>query len=85
VLSCGDDSLPELRGSRQQGEPAVPRASRSGLFRLCSARAFPVPRIAHQAAEPVVDHGTGAVVGGRKQVRADAESERRVCMAEVLG
>jgi len=38
----------------------------------------------HQVAEPVVDDGTGAVVGGREQVGVDAEGEGGVGVAEVL-
>lgn len=37
------------------------------------------------ASEPLVDDVAGAVVGGREQVGINAESERRVGVAEVLG
>jgi hypothetical protein len=48
-------------------------------------RAFRVPRIAQQAAEPVADYDAGAVVGRREQMGVDAEGEGGVRVAEVLG
>ena len=43
------------------------------------------PRGGAHAGEPLVDHGAGAVVGRREQMGVDAEGERGVGVAEVLG
>ena len=74
-------------------EFAAPGALLLSLFRPCSVGALPSPPLplrhqriggGHQVAEPVVDDGTGAVVGGREQVGVDAEGESGVSVAEVL-
>ncbi len=41
--------------------------------------------VLREVAEPLVDDGAGAIVGGREQAGVDAEGEGRVGVAEVLG